>query len=85
MSKLPEMLCRWHVFENLARGTLRLIAQGDLTHEEGIRWIDQLMAATTLRGDIFDDTSQEDVNIMWATWETEAKRTYPKDRRIRNS
>lgn len=83
MKRLPEMLLRWNVVESLLAGAIREAAQtGDW--ESGVREMDQLIAATTLRGSVLDDTSDEIANPAWESYEQEAVRKYPNDPRVQN-
>ena len=83
MKKQPEMLMRYAVAETLINcAIVRAKKSGDW--ESGVREIDQLMAAATLRGEQLEDTTDDIMNAMWAEYEKDAERKFPGDKRILN-
>ena len=92
MKKLPEMLCRWDVFERLYREIIDPIKSLQRDNmcidpeiwEECVRRIDQAVAATTRRGHHLDETSIESMDLIWNRFDEIAKQKYPGDKRVIN-
>lgn len=90
--QLPEMLCRWMVFESLYAEIINPIKSLQRDNmcispevwEESMRRIDQAVAATTCTGSHIENTSNESMDLIWDRFNAIAERMFTGDTRVQN-
>lgn len=67
--RIPEMLCRWNVFEPMLRDALRAYAEKRVSAERTLEAIDAYQAAATSGEHVLEESDEGWERICWDSYQ----------------